>query len=66
MDLNKLSKDLKRTSELNPLEDTYGIKLIEAFPKQVNPVTLSYSSNEVMKLQVSIAYSRWQRVTNTY
>lgn len=66
IEITKLSKDLKRTSESNPFEDTYGIKLIEAFPKQVNPVTLSYSSNEVMKLQVSIAYSRWQRVTNTY
>jgi len=65
IEITKLSKDLKR-SESNFLSDTYGIKLIEAFPKQVNPVTLSYSSTEVMKLQVSIAYSRWQRVTNTY
>ena len=64
IEITKLSKDLKR-SEYG-FSDTYGIKLIEAFPKQVNPVTLSYSSTEVMKLQVSIAYSRWQRVTNTY
>ena len=43
-------------------EKEYMIQLHEAFPKQVNPINLSFSSNEVMKLQVVIAYSRWQRI----
>ena len=58
--ISKLSKDL-RTS-YNAQEETYTIKLMEAFPKQLNPISLSYTSNEVMKLQVVIAYSRWQRI----
>tara|TARA_B100000131_G_scaffold309133_1_gene339231 strand:- start:4287 stop:4898 length:612 start_codon:yes stop_codon:yes gene_type:complete len=56
----KLKKDLSTTS--NNYEKEYMIQLHEAFPKQVNPINLSFSSNEVMKLQVVIAYSRWQRI----
>ena len=56
----KLKKDLSETN--NNYEKEYMIQLHEAFPKQVNPINLSFSSNEVMKLQVVIAYSRWQRI----
>ena len=56
----KLKKDLSTTN--NNYEKEYMIQLHEAFPKQVNPINLSFSSNEVMKLQVVIAYSRWQRI----
>ena len=39
----------------------YTITLKEAFPKQVNPINLSFTSNEPMKLQVVLAYSRWTK-----
>ena len=40
----------------------YTITLKEAFPKQVNPINLSFTSNEPMKLQVVLAYSRWTKI----
>ena len=40
--------------------DDYNVEIMEAFPKQINPVTLTYGSQDVIRLQVVMAYSRWR------
>ena len=38
----------------------YGIKLWEAFPKNINAIELSYApASEVMKIQVGVAFRYW-------
>ena len=38
----------------------YGIKLWEAFPKNINAIELSYApASEVMKIQVGLAFRYW-------
>ena len=37
----------------------YGIKLIEAYPKTISAIDLDYSSKEVMKINVNMAYKYW-------
>jgi len=38
----------------------YGVKLYEAYPKNVSQVELSYASHDVMKLSVTFQYKYWQ------
>ena len=42
--------------------DDYHVEIMEAFPKQINPVTLTYGSQDVIRLQVVMAYSRWRMI----
>jgi len=37
----------------------YSVKLFECYPKSIGPITMDYSSKEVMKLQVSMNYKYW-------
>ena len=37
----------------------YSVKLIECFPKSINPIQMDQSSKEVMRLQVSMNFRRW-------
>jgi hypothetical protein len=52
---------IKKLSNQGEYRD-YTIMLKEAFPKQVNPINLSFASNEPMKLQVVLTYSRWTKL----
>lgn len=40
----------------------YTVKLRDAFPKNVNPIQLSFSSQENLKLSVELAFSSWSRI----
>ena len=40
----------------------YTVKLRDAFPKNVNPIQLSFSSQENLKLSVELAFSSWSRL----
>lgn len=40
----------------------YTVKLRDAFPKNVNPIQLSFSSQENLKLSVELAFSSWNRI----
>ena len=41
-------------------KDTYIVKLFEAYPKTISPITIGYDQKEVMQLQVSMNYKYWQ------
>lgn len=41
-------------------KDTYIVKLFEAYPKTLSPITIGYDQKEVMQLQVSMNYKYWQ------
>lgn len=43
-------------------EYIYSVQLKDAFPKNVNPIQLSFSSQENLKLSVELAFSSWSRI----
>ena len=60
--IKKLASNLSSNVE-NPTVSTiddYHVEIMEAFPKQINPITLTYGSQDIIKLQVVMAYSRWR------
>jgi len=62
--IKKLATNLSSNVE-NPAIttiDDYHVEIMEAFPKQINPITLTYGSQDIMKLQVVMAYSRWRMI----
>lgn len=40
----------------------YGVKLYECYPKSIGAVTMDYSSNNVMKLSVTLTYKYWRNL----
>ena len=38
---------------------TYGVKLIEAFPKTVSAIDVSLESSDLQRVSVEFAYYRW-------
>lgn len=55
--------DLGAASETITFGDyIYTVKLRDAFPKNVNPIQLSFSSQENLKLSVELAFSSWSRI----
>ena len=71
--ISKLTNDLVErpaTRSIVPVETItfgdyiYTVKLRDAFPKNVNPIQLSFSSQENLKLSVELAFSSWSRIKN--
>jgi len=69
--ISKLTNDLVErpaTRSIVPVETItfgdyiYTVKLRDAFPKNVNPIQLSFSSQENLKLSVELAFSSWSRL----
>ena len=69
--ISKLTNDLVErpaTRSIVPVETItfgdyiYTVKLRDAFPKNVNPIQLSFSSQENLKLSVELAFSSWSRI----
>ena len=70
--ISKLTNDLVERpaiqSSAGPIETVtfgdyiYTVKLRDAFPKNVNPIQLSFSSQENLKLSVELAFSSWSRI----
>ena len=58
--IKKLATNLSSSPASASHIDTYHVELMEAFPKQINPITLTYGSQDIVKLQVVMAYSRWR------
>jgi len=58
--IKKLATNLSSSPASASHIDTYHVEIMEAFPKQINPITLTYGSQDIMKLQVVMAYSRWR------
>ena len=58
--LKKLATNLSSSPASASHIDTYHVEIMEAFPKQINPITLTYGSQDIVKLQVVMAYSRWR------
>ena len=70
--ISKLTNDLVERPAIQgfagPIETVtfgdyiYTVKLRDAFPKNVNPIQLSFSSQENLKLSVELAFSSWSRL----
>ncbi len=58
--IKKLATNLSSSPASASHIDTYHVEIMEAFPKQINPIQLTYGSQDIMKLQVVMAYSRWR------
>ena len=58
--IKKLATNLSSSPASASHIDTYHVEIMEAFPKQINPITLTYGSQDIVKLQVVMAYSRWR------
>ncbi len=59
--IKKLASDLSsNVTDGSTVKDDYHVEIMEAFPKQINPVALTYGSQDILKLQVVMAYSRWR------
>lgn len=41
----------------------YSVKLIDAFPISINQITLAWGNDQIARLSVTFAYTRWQRET---
>ena len=55
---NYITNIIIKIEDLNN-NTAYGIKLIEAYPKTISAIDLDYSSKEVMKINVNMAYKYW-------
>ena len=58
--IKKLATNLSSSPASASHIDTYHVEIMEAFPKQITPIQLTYGSQDIMKLQVVMAYSRWR------
>lgn len=47
-----------RVEDLNN-ESPYAVKLFECYPKNISAITLDYSTRDVMKLSLTMAYKYW-------
>lgn len=54
-------KQLKKRGEdlANGDVGVYSVRLVDAFPINVSPMTLNYGSNDIHRLVVTLAFSRW-------
>jgi hypothetical protein len=63
--IKKLASNLSsNVTDGSTASDDYHVEIMEAFPKQINPVALTYGSQDILKLQVVMAYSRWRIIRN--
>jgi len=46
-------------------DETYTIKLLEAFPAEVSPLSLSWNTDDIHRLQVSFAYRSFEDKSNS-
>lgn len=58
-DLVKLDTELKANSRGAVNNDGYTVQILDAFPKQVDAMNVSFASQEALKLTVQMAFSRW-------
>ena len=58
-DLVKLDSELKANSRGAVNNDGYTVQILDAFPKQVDAMNVSFASQEALKLTVQMAFSRW-------
>jgi hypothetical protein len=72
-DLVKLSSDLTESGTKTMIRDEFGgimynlssgysVRIIDAFPKQIDAMNVSYASQEALKLTVQMAFSRWIKI----
>jgi len=45
---------------------TYAVKFIDAYPIDSHPLSLSWADDSIIRLTVSFAYTRWERITNKF
>ena len=58
-DLVKLDSELKANSFGAVNNEGYTVQILDAFPKQVDAMNVSFASQEALKLTVQMAFSRW-------
>ena len=58
-DLVKLDSELKANSRGAVINEGYTVQILDAFPKQVDAMNVSFASQEAFKLTVQMAFSRW-------
>ena len=58
-DLVKLDSELKANSFGAVNNEGYTVQILDAFPKQVDAMNVSFATQEAHKLTVQMAFSRW-------